>query len=161
MPAAGVENCAAAGFTKDSAPSRSLRQRGGRGVRPYTSGLRVRTHVAGGAPGCRDVALRGVIHDHAIGVETPAQGADGAFHALDPAPGQAVAITVVVQGDDFVLEGPEQILSVAGIVNAHVGVSSPAADGEAIDAVKSFRPPAVQNGKVQAAVQDDFLSAGA
>ena len=52
--------------------------------------LRTGAHVAGGSAGRRDVALRGVIHDHAVGVEAPSEGADGALHALDPAARQAV-----------------------------------------------------------------------
>lgn len=41
-----------------------------------------------------------------------------------------------------------QVLSVAGIVNVHIGVSYAGADGEAVQAVVRFGPPAVQNGEV-------------
>jgi hypothetical protein len=42
-------------------------------------------HLAGGASGGGYVTVSGVIHDHAVGAEAPAQGADGALHSCDPA----------------------------------------------------------------------------
>src|ERR1700675_2750876 len=39
-------------------------------------------------------------------------------------------------------------------------MSSAVSDGEAVQAVVGFRPPAVQYREVQAAVQNDFLAAG-
>src|SRR5208283_5873809 len=86
--------------------------------------------------------------------------ADGALHALDPAARQAVAIALIVKRDHFVTKNPDQVIPVAGVVNIHVGVRSALSDSEAVQAVVSFRPPAVQNREVQAAVQNDFLTAG-
>src|SRR5208337_2292554 len=45
-------------------------------------------------------------------------------------------------------------------MNIHVGVSSAVSDGEAVQAVVSFRPPAIQDREVQASVQNHFLAAG-
>ena len=101
--------------------------------------------VARGATGRRNVALGRVIHHHAIGVEAPAEGADGALHALDPAARKAVAIALIVERDHFVTKNPYQVFPIAGVVNIHVGVRSAASDGEAVQTVVSFRPPAVQN----------------
>src|SRR5579871_1844013 len=60
--------------------------------------LRTGSHLAGRSSGGGDIALRRVIHDHAIGVEAPTQRTDRAFHALDPAARQAVAVALVVAG---------------------------------------------------------------
>src|SRR5208282_3572999 len=57
--------------------------------------------VACGAAGSWNVALERVIHHHAIGIEAPAKGADGALHALDPAAWKAVAIALIVERDHF------------------------------------------------------------
>src|SRR5579863_5689320 len=54
------------------------------------------SHVTGCAPGRGHVALQGVIHHHAIGIEAPAESADGSLHALDPAARQSVTIALVV-----------------------------------------------------------------
>src|SRR5208283_3456340 len=97
---------------------------------------------------------------HAIGVEAPAEGADGTLHALDPAARKAVAIALIVERDHFITKNSQQVIPVASVVNIHVGVSSAFSDGEAVQAVVSFRPPAVQDREVQAAVQNDFLAAG-
>ena len=43
--------------------------------------------------------MAGVVHDHAVGVEAPAEGADGPLHALDPSAREAVLIALVVEGD--------------------------------------------------------------
>ena len=46
-------------------------------------------------------------------------------------------------------------------MNIHVAVRSARSDREAIQAVVGLSPPAVENGKIEAAVQDNFLTAGA
>ena len=46
-------------------------------------------------------------------------------------------------------------------MNVHVGVSSAGSDGEAIQSVVRLGPPAVQDGEIEAAVQDHFLTARA
>ena len=66
--------------------------------------LREGAHLAGGSPGGWDVALGGVVHDHAVGVEAPAEGADGTLHAFDPAAREAVLVALVVEGDEFFAE---------------------------------------------------------
>src|SRR6201999_1215453 len=81
-------------------------------------------HFAGGASGGGNVTVTGVIHDHAVGAEAPAQGADGALHAGDPAAGQAVAVALIVERDDFVQENTVEVFSVAGVVDVQVGVGA-------------------------------------
>src|SRR3569833_202105 len=117
-------------------------------------------HVAGGAAGGGDVALPGVVHDHAVGVEAPSQGADCALHALDPAVRKAVGIALVVERDDFVAKYTIEIVTVAAVVDVDVRMRPPGADREAVHAVIGFGPPPVQHGKIQAAVQHHLLSAG-
>jgi len=93
----------------------------------------------------RDVTLRRVVHYHAVGVETPAQGADGALHALDPASGQTVVVALVVERDHFIAEGALEGFRVLGIVDRHVGVGAPHSDGETILAIISLGPPAIED----------------
>src|SRR5882672_3499287 len=54
-----------------------------------------------------------------------------------------------------------QILSVALVVDAHAVVSSAGADGKSIHAVVGLSPPAIEDRKIQSAIQDNFLTAGA
>ena len=54
-----------------------------------------------------------------------------------------------------------QIFAVAGVVDVHIGVGAAGSDGETIETVVGFRPPAIENGQIQAAIQHDFLPAGA
>src|ERR1700730_17736848 len=101
--------------------------------------------IAGHASSRRYIAFQGVIHHHAIGVEAPAQGPDGALHALDPAAREAVAVAVVVERNHFFAQDAVQIFSIAIVVNAHVGMSSAGSDGESVQAVVGLCPPAVEN----------------
>src|SRR5208283_3469729 len=105
------------------------------------------------------VALERVVHHHPVGVKSPSEGADGALHALDPAVRQAVAVTLVVKRNNLFPKHPIQVLAVAGVVQTQVGMGPARADGESIQAVIGLRPPAVQNREVEAAVQNDFLTA--
>ena len=59
------------------------------------------------------------------------------------------------------MEDAVEVFAVAAVVDVHVGVGAAGADGEAVETVVSFGPPAVEDGEVEAAVEDDFLSAGA
>src|SRR5579875_67273 len=102
-------------------------------------------HVAGGTTGGGQVAALCIVHDHAIGVEAPAKGANGALHALDPAARKAIAIALVEERDHFVAQDAIEVFRVALIVNAHIGVRAAVPDSEAIQAVVSLRPPAVEN----------------
>src|SRR5208282_2393342 len=124
-----------------------------------SSWLQSQLEVTRGAAGCWNVALQRVIHHHAIGVEAPAQRADGAFHALDPSARKAVAITLIVERNHLFAKHSQQVVPIAGVVNIHVGVSSAASDGETVQPVVSLRPPAIQNREVQSAVQNNFLAA--
>src|SRR5690349_15267239 len=100
-----------------------------------------------------------MIHDHAVGVESPAKSANRSLHALDPSSGQAVLIALVVERNDCLAQDSVEIFSVTLIVNVHSRVGSAGADCEAIQAVERFRPPSVQNRKVQASVQNNLLAA--
>src|ERR1700730_2656050 len=108
-------------------------------------GLQLLAEIAGHASSRRYIAFQGIIHHHAIGVEAPAQGPDGALHALDPAAREAVAVAVVVERNHFFAQHAVQIVSIAIIVNAHVGMSSAGSDGESVQAVVGLCPPAVEN----------------
>ena len=52
-----------------------------------------------------------------------------------------------------------QVLAIHGVMDVPVGMRSASSDGEAIHSVVRFRPPAIQHGQVQAAVQHHFLTA--
>src|SRR5260370_40395220 len=122
-------------------------------------GVLTSSHITGRSPRCRNVALLRVIHHHAVCIEAPSQSADRSLHALDPATRKAVAIPLVIEWNDFFAESSHQVFSIAGIVDAHIGMCSAGSNGEAIHAIESFRPPSIQDGKIQTAVQDDFLTA--
>src|SRR5215469_1599037 len=111
-----------------------------------------RAHLARGAACGRQVALSRVIHDHAIRVKTPAERADGALHALDPAAGQTVLVALIIKRDDFFAENASKIFGVARVMDVHVRMRSAGADRESVQAVIGLRPPAIEHGKIQAAV---------
>src|SRR5580704_10180355 len=90
------------------------------------------THVARGASRSGHVTFHCVIHDHAVGVEAPSERANCALHALDPAAGQSVAVTVIVKRDNHLAQGAIQILAVAGVMYTHLGVGSPDSDRETV-----------------------------
>src|ERR1700677_4136044 len=127
----------------------------------YSRRLGGRLHFARCASGGRDVTVPGIVHDHAVGAEAPAQGADGSFHAGDPSPRQAVLVTVIVERNQFVLQNAIEVLPVAAVMHIHVGVGSAVSDGEAVETVVGFGPPTVEHGEIQATVQHYFLTAGA
>src|SRR5215469_16746603 len=129
--------------------------------RPALRALPLWPDIAGGASGRGDVALQRVIHHHAIGVEAPAQGADGTLHAPDPATRKAVTVALVEQGNHLVVQGAVEILAITGVMHAHVGVSAAIADGEAIHAVVGLGPPSVKHGKIEPAIEHYLLPAGA
>src|SRR5581483_7110567 len=79
--------------------------------------LPYRTHVAGRTTRCRNIAFQSVIHHHAIGVEAPAQGADGALHALDPAARQTIMVAMVVEGNHLFAQHAVQVFPIAGVVH--------------------------------------------
>src|SRR5882724_3695515 len=103
--------------------------------RESVSQLWIGPGVAGHAARSGNVALQRVVHHHTVGVEEPSQSADGAFHALDPTTGKAVAIALVVERNHFVVKRPQQIFAVTSVVDVDVGVSSTGADREPVHAV--------------------------
>src|ERR1700757_3432673 len=120
-----------------------------------------RLHLARRATGGRHVALQRVVHDHAISIEAPAQGADSAFHSPDPTARQPVLIALIVERNQLFVEHPIEVLAVALVMNLHVGVRPALADCEAIQAVESLGPPAIEYRKIQATVQNHLLPARA
>ena len=58
------------------------------------------------------------------------------------------------------MEDSVEVFAVAAVVDVHVRVGAAGADGEAVESVVSFGPPAVEDGEVEASVEDDLLSAG-
>ena len=120
------------------------------------------SHVARCASGRGNIAFQRVVHHHAIGIEAPAKRADGSLHALDPAARQTVAITLVVQRNHFFAQRPVANPPPSRVSwTSHVGVRSARPDGESIHAVVSLGPPAIENRKVQSAIQDHLLTARA
>jgi len=73
----------------------------------------------------QNVALQRVVHHQAIGVESPAQGADRPLHALDPPPRKAIAISLVIQWNHFFVKHSQQVFSIAGIVPTEGKFSTP------------------------------------
>src|SRR5450631_2655904 len=129
--------------------------------RGLTARLRTGLHVARRPSRGGNVALLGVIHHHAIGIEPPAERTDRPLHALDPASWKSIAIPLVVQRDHFFAQRPHQVFSVASIMNVHIRMRSAGSNGKAVHAIECFCPPAIKDGEVQSAVQHHFLPARA
>lgn len=53
-------------------------------------------HVAGCPAGRWHIAFQGIVHHHAVCVETPAQGSNSALHPFNPPAWQSVPIALVV-----------------------------------------------------------------
>src|SRR5258708_5420363 len=85
-------------------------------------------HFARKASRGRDVTAQGIVHHHAVGIEAPPQGANGALHPLDPSAWQAVAISLIIQGDYFVGQDAIEIFAIAGIVHIHARMGAPGTD---------------------------------
>jgi len=82
------------------------------------------------------------------------------FMRLNPAVRQAVAVALVIERNDLLVQHSIQVLTVARVVQIRVGIGAACADGKAIQAIVGLRPPAVQNREIQAAVQNHFLATG-
>src|SRR5712691_7195075 len=132
----------------------------GDGASKLFAGRSCPSHVTRRASRRGDVAFQGVIHHHAIGIKPPTEAPDGSLHALDPAAGQTILVPPIVQRNYFIPKNPVQILAVPGVVKIQVGMSSAGSDGETIQAVVGFGPPTVEDGQVQAGIQDHLLTAG-
>ena len=65
------------------------------------------------------------------------------------------------KAESLLREGAVQIFSVARVVNVHAGVGSAGSDREAVHTVVGLGPPAVEDRKIEAAIQHDLLTAGA
>src|SRR5579862_28184 len=94
-----------------------------------------RPYIARRAPRRGNVALGAVVHDHAVRVEPPPQGANGPLHPLDPATGEPVAIALVIKRNHLVPQHPVEVLAVALVVYFQVGVDPPVADGEPVQPI--------------------------
>src|SRR5688572_5365093 len=108
-----------------------------------------------------DVAAESIVFDHAIGVESPAQRADSPLHELEPAARQAIAIALVIKRNHRVAQNAVEVLRVAAVMHTHVRVGAAGSDGESVQAVEGFRPPAVEYRKIQPAVEHHLLPARA
>src|ERR1700691_4130701 len=114
--------------------------------------LLLQTKIARSATRRRDVAIECVIHHHAVSVEAPAESANGTLHAFDPATRKPVAIALVVERNHFFAKHSHHVVSIASVMNVHIGVSSAVANGEAVQAVIGLSPPSIEHRKIQAAV---------
>src|SRR5271169_528404 len=106
---------------------------------------RGRSHLTGGSARSGQVAFEGVVHHHAIGAESPPEGADGPLHTFDPALGKAVAIALVVKLNYLFSQRALQVFSIAGVVDAGIRMGSANPNGEAVHAVVGLGPPAIED----------------
>src|SRR5258706_15288384 len=89
-----------------------------------SAALQIRTHIAARAARRWNIAVESVVHPHAIGVETPTQSPDRAFHAFDPTAWQPISIAMVEQRNPFFLQSTEQVFPVPRVVDIHIGMCS-------------------------------------
>ncbi len=115
-------------------------------------------HVAGDSAGCPQVAMLGVVGDHAVAAKSPGQRADTLHHSLDPGIRQSINVAVVESGDGLLLQRFVQRFGVSGIRLFIIDVTAALADREAIDSVVSLAPPSVQDAAIQSAIENDFLT---
>src|SRR6267154_486564 len=117
--------------------------------------------IARSSSGGSNVTLERVIHHHAVGVESPAESPDRTLHALDPFARQTVGIASIVERDNLFEQHAKQILAIARVMNSRVRMRAAFADAESVQSVECLSPPPVEYGKIQAAIKNDFLPAGA
>ena len=118
-------------------------------------------HFRAQAAGGDQVALAHVVLHHAMGAEPRRECGDRFDHHLDPVPRQAVGVAVVVERDHFVAERVDEVVRVAGVGDFVIDVLPAVADREAVLAVVGLGPPAIEDRKVEPAVEHGLHAAGA
>ena len=116
-------------------------------------------HLTAQTASGRYVCLAGVVHHHSVGTKSPGQGADAAHHHLDPLPWEPVPVSIVVGGYNGLFQGLIQVIRVAFVGDAVIGVTGPFPDRKSIGAVVSLSPPTVENAAVETSVEDRLLTA--
>src|SRR5213082_1931858 len=101
-----------------------------------------------------------VFLDHAPGVELGHQGDHGAANFLNPTTWNAVVVALEEAGNHFLGEHFVEIFAIDAILFFNRVGMRIGADSEAVGAIVSFAPPAIENAQVQTAVAAGFLSAG-
>ena len=61
-------------------------------------------HAAGNSSSGRNVRILDIIHDHSVGVKSPAKRAYGSFHTGDPLFGEAILIIPVEEERDHLFQ---------------------------------------------------------
>src|ERR1035437_8391626 len=102
-----------------------------------------------------------ILMEHTDSGELPDGARDRASHLGRPAFRNAIFIALVIERHDFLLEDPVDILSVAVVLSALIGVYATAADRPAVVADPALVPPAVEHGQVDNAVAGGLHAARA
>ena len=76
-----------------------------------------------------------------------------------PTPRYAVAIALVIERHDFVSQGLYQRLAISVIVDVGRQVRLALSNGETVSPIIGFSPPAIEDRKVQSAVEYDLHTA--
>src|SRR5215470_521222 len=113
----------------------------------------------GRCAGRGNVAVQRVVHHHTIRIETPAERADRSLHALDPTPRNSILIALIIEWNHFIAQDAVEIFGISRIMNIRTRVSPAVSDRETVQTVVGFSPPSIENRKIKAAIQNNFLTA--
>src|ERR1700758_1365805 len=103
----------------------------------------------------------GVLADDSVGREHGSQPRHALAHADDPTERNASVVARVEFRNDFSFEQAIKSFSFRRVPTGIIAMLAPIADGPADFRRIPFRPPAVQFGKVEAAIDEHFHAAGA
>src|SRR6185369_3505555 len=106
------------------------------------------------------IDLAGVFLHHSVAVVLRRERLDRAFHHLYPLARNSVFIATVINGHDFRLQCAVQRFGIEGIDLRDVVGLVPVSNREAVRAVVTFQPPAIENREIQAAVDSNLLTTG-
>src|SRR5688500_8590762 len=113
------------------------------------------------APRGRTVVLLEILPNHPVRVELRADGGDRVLHAPEPPAREAGPVARVELRDDSLREQVVDAVGVVAVLLREALKTAAVADGPAIDFVERFRPPAVEDRAIEAAVQRRLHAAGA
>src|SRR6266851_4483802 len=107
------------------------------------------------------IVLLRILAHHAHGGELGRKGDHRAADALNPLARDALRVALEKEGDDLLGQDFVEVGTIGAVLDFDgIGVGI-FADGEAVGAIVTFAPPAVEDAEIEAAVAAGFHAAGA